>query len=284
MTTTFLKRTFFLVTGLVLMIIASACGGTSSSGSTQSTPTSGSTQSTPTVASTSTIQTAQATVDGKAETILTDAHGLTLYYFTPDAPTKLACTGACAQAWPPLLSTGSDTPTSTTSLPGALSVLKDANGNQVEYSGYLLYTYIKDAAPGDVTGQGVGKVWYVATPNLASYVIRTAKATVKGKAETILTDAQGSTLYYFTPDAPTKLACSGACAQAWPPLLSKGSGTPLADAPLPAKLSTLNDANGNQVECNGHLLYTFVKDAAPGDVTGQGVGGKWFVATPGLAA
>jgi len=50
------------------------------------------------------------------------------------------------------------------------------------------------------------------------------------------------------------------------------------------KLTALNDANGNQIECNGHLLYTFAADKAPGDVKGQGVGGKWFVATPDLAA
>jgi predicted lipoprotein with Yx(FWY)xxD motif len=276
---TSLKRTFLLAAGFVLMMLVSACGGTTSTGSTPTT-----TPSTPTAAaSTAVIQTAQATVDGKTETILTDAHGMTLYYFTPDSPTKLACTGKCAIAWPPLLSKGSSTPTSTTSLPGTLSVLKDANGNQVEYSGYLLYTFIKDSAPGQVTGQGVEKVWYVATPDLSSYVIRTAKATVDGKAETILTDAQGMTLYYYTPDAPTKLACSGECAQAWPPLLSKGSGTPLIEAPLSGKPSTLNDANGNQVEYNSHLLYTFVKDNDPGQVTGQGAGGKWFVATPTLA-
>ena len=102
--------------------------------------------------------------------------------------------------------------------------------------------------------------------------------------ETILTDAQGLALYIFTPDSPTKLACSGGCAQAWPPLLSKSSGTPLADAPLPGKLSTFNNANGNQIEYNGHLLYTYIKDAAPGAITGQGVGGKWFIATPALSA
>ena len=280
---TSLKRTLLLAVGLVLMIIVSACGGTTtSSTSTASTRTVAPITPTATV-STATIENAQATVDGKAETILTDAHGSTLYYFTPDAPKKLACSGECAQAWPPLLSS-SDTPTSATSLPGKLSVFKDANGNQVEYGGYLLYTYIKDTAPGQVTGQGVGKVWYVATPGLSSYILRTAKAKVNGKAETILTDAQGSTLYYFTPDAPKKLACSGECAQAWPPLLTKDSGTPLADAPLSGTLSTFNNVNGNQVEYNGHLLYTFVKDAAPGQITGQGVGGKWFVATPTLTA
>jgi predicted lipoprotein with Yx(FWY)xxD motif len=282
--TTFFKRTFFVMTGLVLMIIVSACGSTSSTGSTQSTPTSVPAKSTPTITSTSTLQTAQATVDGKTKTILTDAYGMTLYYFIPDAPTRLACSADCAQAWPPLLSKSSDTPTSTASLPGTLSILKDANGNQIEYSGYLLYTYRKDKAPGDVTGQGVGKVWYVATPDLASYVIRTANAAVAGKAETILVDAQGLTLYYFTPDSSTKLACSGDCAQAWPPLLSNGSGTPLIEAPFSGKLSIFNNANGKQIEYNGHLLYTYVKDAAPGVITGQGVGGKWFVATPGLSA
>jgi len=275
------KRVFFVVTGFVLMLIVSACGGTASTGSTQSTPT---VAPTPTAVPASTVKTAQATIDGKTETILTDAHGMTLYYFTPDTATKLACVGACAQAWPPLLATGTGTPTSATTLPGTLSVLQDTLGSQVEYSGYLLYTFVKDKAPGDVTGQGVGKVWYVATPDLASYVIRTAKATVDGKTETILANAQGLTLYYFTPDTATKLTCVGACAQAWPPLLAKGSGAPLADAPLGGKLSTLNDALGNQVEYNGHLLYTFVKDAAAGDVTGQGVGGKWYVATPSLAA
>ncbi|MBA2682421.1 MAG: hypothetical protein H0U76_29015 [Ktedonobacteraceae bacterium] len=281
---TSLRRTFLLAFGFVLMIMVSACGGTTSTTSTANTSANTSASTPTSSTSTATIQQAQATVNGKAETILTNAHGLTLYYFTPDAPQKLACSGKCAQAWPPLLS-DSGTPTSTPSLPGTLSVFKNANGNQVEYSGYLLYTFVKDAAPGQVTEQGVGKVWYVATPDLSSHVIRTAQAKVDGKAETILTDAQGSTLYYFTPDAPKKLACSGECAQAWPPLLSKDSaGTPLADASLSNALSTFNNANGNQVEYNGHLLYTFVKDAAPGQITGQGVGGKWFVATPSLAA
>ena len=88
--TPFFKRTFFVVIGFVLMLLVSACGSTSSTVSTQSTPTSAPVQSTHTPTSTSTLQTAQATVNGKAETILTNAKGMTLYYFTPDAPTKLA--------------------------------------------------------------------------------------------------------------------------------------------------------------------------------------------------
>ena len=44
----------------------------------------------------------------------------------------------------------------------------------------------------------------------------------------------------------------------------------------------LNGANGKQVLYNGHPLYTYSKDGDSGDAYGQGVGGKWFVATPNL--
>ncbi len=276
-----LKRFFIALSGLLLMLVVSACGSSTTTATTtvaQSTPA-------PTISSTSsTIRTAPATVDSKPITILTDAKGYTLYYFTPDAPTKLACIAACAKAWPPLVVTGSNMPTSATTLPGTLSVLAGANGNQVEYSGYLLYTFVKDKAPGQITGQGVGGKWFVATPDLASYVIRTETGTIGGNKEAILTDTKGFTLYYFTPDTATKLACAGGCAKAWPPLLSTTSGTPLSEATISGTLSVLNDANGNQVEYNGHLLYTYIKDKEAGQITGQGVGGKWFVATPKLAA
>ncbi len=274
------KRAFFALIGLVLALMVSACGGATSSGSTQGTPKA----ATPTTTTTSLIQTAQVTVNEKATTILTNAHGLTLYYFTPDSPTKLACTGGCAKAWPPLVFSGSGTPTSATSLPGALRVLNGANGNQVEYSGYLLYTYSGDSAPGQMKGQGLFGKWYVATPDMASFAVRIATATVKGKAETVLATPQGLTLYYFTPDSATKTACTGGCAKAWPPLVTTGSGSALGDASLPGPLNVLTDANGNQVQYNGHLLYTYSGDSAPGQTTGEGLGGKWFVCTPALAA
>jgi predicted lipoprotein with Yx(FWY)xxD motif len=230
------------------------------------------------------VQTAKATVNGKAITILTDAKGLTLYYFTPDTAATAACTGACAKTWPPLLFTGSGTPTSSTSLPGTLSVMNNANGNQVQYSGYLLYTYSGDTAPGQMKGEGLFGKWYVATSDMASYAIRLATAKVKGKAETILATPQGLTLYYFTPDTATKVACSGGCAKIWPPLLFTGSGTPLGDASLSGTLSVLNGANGNQVQYNGHLLYIYSGDTASGQTNGAGLFGKWFVCTPSLAA
>src|SRR6266581_1853625 len=49
------------------------------------------------------------------------------------------------------------------------------------------------------------------------------------------------------------------------------------------KLSVQTDVNGNQVEYNGHPLYTFSGDSAPGQTNGEGITGMWFVATPNLA-
>jgi predicted lipoprotein with Yx(FWY)xxD motif len=275
------KRAFTVIVGLVLVMVMSACGSTTSTGSTQNIPTPATTATPPSI---SVVQTAQATVNGKATTILTNPQGLTLYYFTPDTATKLACIGGCAKAWPPLLFTGSGTPTSSTPLPGTLSTLNGANGIQVVYSGYLLYTYSGDNSPGQIKGQGLFGRWYVATPDMALYMVRIATATVKGKVETILATPQGLTLYYFTPDTAAKTACISGCAKAWPPLVTTGSGATLGDASLPGALKVLTDANGNQVQYNGHLLYTYSGDTAAGQTKGEGLFGKWFVCTPGLAA
>jgi len=132
------------------------------------------------------------------------------------------------------------------------------------------------AACGSSTGSGA------ASPS-SPPLIHTASMKVGGTTQTVLKNASGLTLYYFTPDTATKVACTGACASNWPPLLAT-SGTPTSNPALPGQLSVLNGANGNQVLYNGHPLYTYAKDGGAGDANGQGIGGKWFVATPGLAA
>jgi predicted lipoprotein with Yx(FWY)xxD motif len=114
------------------------------------------------------------------------------------------------------------------------------------------------------------------------YTVNVAMATVQGKRERVLTDARGMTLYYFTPDRPTKAACTGGCAKIWPPLLSKSK--PTHATALSGKFSVVNDANGPQVSYNRHLLYRYSGDTAAGQAAGNGLYGKWFVARPGLTA
>jgi predicted lipoprotein with Yx(FWY)xxD motif len=87
----------------------------------------------------------------------TDAKGMTLYVFDRDAGGKSACNGPCATNWPPLMvATG-----------GAASgdwtiITRDDGGKQWAYKGKPLYTWGKDAKPGDKTGDGVNNVWHTA--------------------------------------------------------------------------------------------------------------------------
>ena len=185
-----LKRSLVIALSVFMVLFVTACGsytttggGTYGSGSTNppaiTTPTTGggaygstnpTAPTTPTTggsSSSAVIQTATVPVKGQSETVLTDVQGMTLYYLTADTATKSACSGSCAQMWPPLVFTGSGGPTSSTSLNGKLSVQTDANGNQVEYNGHPLYAFSGDTAPGQANGQGLFGVWFVATPNLA---------------------------------------------------------------------------------------------------------------------
>jgi len=142
---------------LLLAVLAlAACGGSPAATSPSSSS-----------AAKADITTASVTVAGKTMTVLKSAKGLTLYYFTPDTTSKVACTGGCATTWPPLLAT-SDTPTASPALPGKLTVLDGTNGRQVLYNGHPLYTYARDNDTGDAYGQGIGGKWFVATPDLAA--------------------------------------------------------------------------------------------------------------------
>lgn len=109
----------------------------------------------------------------------------------------------------------------------------------------------------------------------------TGAATVSlGKNDSLgsfLTDDKGMTLYLFTKDTPNTSNCYEKCATAWPPLLT--TGNPVADEGVDASLlgATTRTDGTVQVTYNGWPLYYYEKDKAPGDVTGQDVGGVWFV-------
>lgn len=99
----------------------------------------------------------------------------------------------------------------------------------------------------------------------------------------VIVNGEGMTLYDFHKDKGTTSSCYGACATAWPPLLSKGEprATGGAQASL---LGTTKRKDGTvQVTYNGHPLYGFVADHAPGETNGNGVSGfgaLWFALQP----
>ena len=94
----------------------------------------------------------------------------------------------------------------------------------------------------------------------------------------VLVDGAGKTLYVFDKDTANSgsSACVDKCATVWP-ALPAGSGTPTLDG-VTGTLGTITGVDGSpQVTLDGRPLYYFAKDAAPGDVAGQGVNGTWWV-------
>jgi predicted lipoprotein with Yx(FWY)xxD motif len=105
----------------------------------------------------------------------------------------------------------------------------------------------------------------------------TALKTTTIKGTKVVTNAKGFTVYSFAPDTPTKSNCNGSCATYWPPV--KGPAT--AGAGVTGKLGTITRSDGStQATYNGHPLYTYVSDTAPGQDKGNGLnlsGGVWHV-------
>lgn len=98
---------------------------------------------------------------------------------------------------------------------------------------------------------------------------------------TVLTDGDGFTLYTFDEDTPAEITCVGQCAEIWPPSL----GAPQAANPLPGSLGTMARPDGSQqATYDGHPLYRFAKDTAPGQTSGDGVKGTWHVVVVDPAA
>jgi predicted lipoprotein with Yx(FWY)xxD motif len=117
----------------------------------------------PTTSVTQTIKVASNPQYGK---ILTDANGMTLYYFLKDTPHAMtsACTGACIALWPAF-----HAETVQVSSPLLASNFADftrADGTkQTTFMGWPLYYYAPDAAPGDTKGHGFNNLWYVINPD-----------------------------------------------------------------------------------------------------------------------
>jgi len=92
--------------------------------------------------------------------VLTNADGLTLYWFAPDTSTSSKCFGSCATYWPPV----SGSPTAGPGVTGKLGTIKRPGGGlQATYDGHPLYTYIGDSGPGQANGNDLdlnGGFWY----------------------------------------------------------------------------------------------------------------------------
>lgn len=96
-----------------------------------------------------------------ADGVLTGPNGMTLYTFDRDAAGsgKSVCNGPCAANWPPLMAEDA-----AKAADGYSVIMRDDGRKQWAYKGKPLYFWVKDAKPGDRTGDGFNKVWQLARP------------------------------------------------------------------------------------------------------------------------
>jgi len=120
----------------------------------------------------------------------------------------------------------------------------------------------------------------VASPKTQPTAAANGKATLQERiigGQMVLTDAAGRTLYSFAPDSPTRSVCYGSCAAYWPPV----TGAPTAAAGITGKIGTIKRTDGTaQLTYDGHPLYTYIGDNAPGQDNGNKInlnGGLWLV-------
>lgn len=228
--------------------------------------------------------------------ILVDGNGMTLYVFTKDGPDQSNCDAKCLVNWPPLVAAGTPKlgPGVDASLIGTTAL---ANGDKViTYDHMPLYSFINDTQPGQTTGEDVGSVWFVvspdgrpiksstpATPTAAPTTViseSTINVATDPSLGQILVDGKGMTLYIFTKDGPDQSNCDAKCMANWPPLLTQGNKA-LGTGVDTTLVGSAKLPDGSMIVTYDHKpLYSFIKDAKPGDTLGEGVGGVWFVISP----
>jgi predicted lipoprotein with Yx(FWY)xxD motif len=157
-------------------LLLAACGGSSTSGSSTSSSSGASSTpgygaAAPKATSSSSSASVVSTKTSALGTFLVDASGRALYLWDADHGSMSACTAACAQAWPPLTTTG--TPKAGGAVKASLlGTTKRADGSrEVTYAGHPLYTFSGDTQAGQTTGEGnngFGAPWWVVTPGGAA--------------------------------------------------------------------------------------------------------------------
>ena len=151
--------------GLAAAFVIAACGSSSSSTTSGGTASSAApASSAPAAAGSSALKTAK--IGGA--TVVTNAKGLTLFWFVPDTATTSKCSGSCATFWPPVKGPA----TAGAGVTGTLATITRADGSvQATYNGHPLYTYVGDHAPGQAAGDGLnvnGGVWHEVTVSVAA--------------------------------------------------------------------------------------------------------------------
>ncbi|WP_421946254.1 hypothetical protein [Pedobacter sp.] len=235
----------------------------------------------------------QLKTDAKFGSVLTDQDGKNLYFFASDVAGTANCTGGCEAVWP--LYYSADASTDMNLDKTQVGTITRADGRkQSTYKGYPLYYYANDLTVGEVKGDGVGGIWFVAKPDYSLMLANAQLTGLNGKLYTsayiegtgntrYFTDGAGRTLYAFSPDKNNKNTFTRAD-------LSNNTIWPVYEAELKSlpsiitkDLIGLTDVFGKkQMTYKGWPLYYFNQDLNRGENKGVSVGaapGFWPVLT-----
>jgi len=134
--------------------------------------------------------------------------------------------------------------------------------------------------PGSAYGATSGPA-VAASPSGVSVPMRVATILTikKTKLGDVLANAKGRTLYWYSKDVRGKKSnCTGGCLTAWPAVT--GTPVPASGTKFAGTLGSITRPGGVvQATYNGYPLYTYSGDTAPGQATGNGLGGVWHVIT-----
>lgn len=214
---------------------------------------------------------------------LTGVDGKTLYFFAADADGKSACTSfQCLANWYTFYADKATLQVGTGLNAADFGEITRADGRlQTTYKGWPLYYFKNDAKAGDVLGENVGNVWFVAKPNYTvmltsaqltghdgkNYTTANTVSYTEGLGSTLyLTDAKGRTLYGFNRDKKnvnnyTRSDFSNNAV--WP--LFEVAAASLGDVPSALKksdFSSIKVFGRDQLTYKGWPLYYFDQDLA----------------------
>ncbi len=213
----------------------------------------------------------QPTVKLSAGNYIVDSKGITLYMFTKDAMGDSTCTGGCLNNWPVFYQEKISVTTGLVSSDFGM-ITRDDGNKQTTYKGWPLYYFSSDANPGDIKGEGVNKVWFIARPDYTVFIAD--KDNMK-----FIVDAKGNTLYNFTKDMPGVSNCTGNCLKVWPVFYNENIIAPSLMNTSDFGIIT-NSEGSKQTTYKQMPLYYYSNDTNRGDTNGEGVNKAWFVVGP----
>jgi len=211
--------------------------------------------------------------------ILTDAEGISLYFFSDDTKNTSACLDGCLNAWP-IFYTEDLIVDSGLDLADFATITRTDGTKQTTYKGWPLYYYVSDVNAGDTLGDNVGNEWFIAKPDYSLMYVYSQLVGLdglnymsdyaEGVGETgYIVDIDGRTLYTFKNDKNNTNNFTKSD-------FSNNSVWPIAEISLDKIPSNLNTGDFGAIDVFGRTqltykgwpLYYFGQDTERGDNKG----------------